>query len=187
MRQIIRFLLLASTILASPYPFADDIPVTTLPAELSAVEIAIGSIGTGIDSKAYRKLRHIIGDAVAKNVIDKFVVYNYGIEGGFSGCVQASPTATIAAFEKFTQRLSTLHPKPGTTYTYTPTTDCINTATAAAKAATKYLCFTYDQGGSDVCRQFKCTSNCGNFPKNWKPSGTQWQGACPNSPPSDCP
>ncbi|NOS88805.1 MAG: hypothetical protein HOP34_09760 [Methylococcaceae bacterium] len=58
---------------------------------------------------------------------------------------------------------------------------------ATIMQATQYRCYTYNQLGSDACVQYKCTSNCGNFPTNWKPSGKEWNGACPNKPPSNCP
>jgi hypothetical protein len=56
-----------------------------------AIEININGIGPAVDRMAYKKLRKTIGDAVTNEVIDKFVIYGYGKEGGFSGCIEGRP------------------------------------------------------------------------------------------------
>lgn len=83
-----------------------------------AVEISIGGTGYAMDKNSYKKVRKAIGDAVTNDVIDKFVIYGYGKEGGFSGCVEArhlgeAPTNT---FEKFVKQLSTIKPPKKTTF-----------------------------------------------------------------------
>jgi hypothetical protein len=66
-------------------------PVFALPAftENRAVEVSISGIGPAVDTAAYATVRQVIGHALADGVIDKFVVYGYGIEGGFSACAEA--------------------------------------------------------------------------------------------------
>jgi hypothetical protein len=87
MNRFIQCFTVAITLLASSAAFSATEP----PAEdRHAIEISIGGNGSGVDMAAYRKLRSLIGNAVGNGVIDKFVIYGYGREGGFSGCVEAA-------------------------------------------------------------------------------------------------
>jgi hypothetical protein len=103
-----------------------------------AVEISIGSIGTGIDTKAYLNLRKVIGNAITNSIIDKFVIYGYGIEGGFSGCVEDRPSSAIpsTAFNQFLTQLNAIHPKSGTTYSLHRIKTCPALPVMAIKPAT---------------------------------------------------
>ncbi len=53
-----------------------------------ALEISIFGIGPAVDSEALRSVRLIIGRAVARGVIDTYITYGYGIEGGTASCIQ---------------------------------------------------------------------------------------------------
>jgi hypothetical protein len=82
-----------------------------------AIEININGIGPAVDRTAYKKLRKTIGDAVTNEVIDKFVIYGYAKEGGFSGCIEgrsltASPSKN---FETLVKRLTAIKPNRKTT------------------------------------------------------------------------
>ncbi|MEQ1558943.1 MAG: hypothetical protein ABL933_08420 [Methyloglobulus sp.] len=68
-----------------------------------AVEISIGGIGPGVDQAALQTVRQAIGFGVGQGIVDKFIVNEFArpIEGGFTGCVQASPyTKQFGAFVK---------------------------------------------------------------------------------------
>ncbi len=110
------FLLIAMTaaVFSSSSLFAKSLPVLET---RHAIEISIGGIGPGVDAGAYKKVRRLIGNAVADSVIDKFIVLGYGREGGFSACVEDRPTnqPTSPAFEKFVRQLKNVKPDPSTT------------------------------------------------------------------------
>jgi hypothetical protein len=83
-----------------------------------AIEININGIGPAVDRMAYKKLRKTIGDAVTNEVIDKFVIYGYGKEGGFSGCIDGRPLLTVEPsknFEKLVKQLTAIKPNRKTT------------------------------------------------------------------------
>ena len=83
-----------------------------------AIEININGIGPAVDRMAYKKLRKTIGDAVTNEVIDKFVIYGYGKEGGFSGCIEGRPLLTFEPsknFEKLVKQLTAIKPNRKTT------------------------------------------------------------------------
>jgi hypothetical protein len=79
-----------------------------------AVEVSIGGIGPAVDEYAYRTVRQVIGMAVANGTVDHMVVYGYGKEGGFSGCLAASPFARDDAFTTFVRQLRTITVNPET-------------------------------------------------------------------------
>ncbi|MCX7094168.1 MAG: hypothetical protein NTY50_12060 [Methylobacter sp.] len=110
------FLLLWITgLLASSMLYAKPAPIVET---RHAIEISIGGIGPGVDPVAYKKLRQLLGNAVAASVIDKFVIYGYGREGGFSACVEDRPSAQppSKAFEKFVKQLNGIKPDPSTSF-----------------------------------------------------------------------
>ena len=101
--------------------FTNVITVSTVvkPIETRhAIEININGIGPAVDRMAYKKLRKTIGDAVTNEVIDKFVIYGYGKEGGFSGCIEGRPLLTVEPsknFEKLVKQLTAIKPNRKTT------------------------------------------------------------------------
>ncbi|MGZ5027704.1 MAG: hypothetical protein ACXV9T_11040 [Methylobacter sp.] len=105
-------------------------PVFALPAlpafiQNRAIEISISGIGPAVDTAAYETVRQVIGHAVADGTIDKFVVYGYGIEGGFSACVEAPAHAQAGSLDGVMRRLHTISPNPQTTaYSVTPAESC---------------------------------------------------------------
>jgi heat shock protein HslJ len=55
------------------------------------LEISIFGIGPAVDAQALSAVRGTIGSAVTRGVIDTYITYGYGIEGGSSSCIQLSP------------------------------------------------------------------------------------------------
>ena len=82
-------------------------------AQKNAVEIYIGGIGPAVDAAAFETVKQVIGHAVGNGIVDKFIVYGYGIEGGFSACVQAS--GRTKGFGLFVKQLRAIKPNPETT------------------------------------------------------------------------
>lgn len=115
MKKSVYFLLWFSGLLVSSALYAKPAPVVET---RHAVEISIGGIGPGVDAVAYKQLRRVIGNAVANSVIDKFVIYGYGHEGGFSACVEDRPSdqPPSKAFEKFVKQLNGIKPDPSTSF-----------------------------------------------------------------------
>ncbi|MDO9105553.1 MAG: hypothetical protein Q7U57_11390 [Methylovulum sp.] len=92
-------------------------------AESRAVEININGMGPAVDDAAFTTVKQVIGSAIANGVIDQFIVYGYGDEGGFSACAQAS--SRNKGFVAFVKQLRSIMPNPATTaYTLNPVTAC---------------------------------------------------------------
>lgn len=105
MKKYAYWLLVGSALSISAPIFAED----------RAVEININGIGPPVDDAAVRTVRQVIGHAVASGVIDKFIVYGYGIEGGFSACAEASPSKQAKPLNTFVRGLRSIRPDPQTT------------------------------------------------------------------------
>jgi hypothetical protein len=80
-----------------------------------AAEGSIFGIGPAVDGAAYRKVRALIGKAIAQGAVDSFFVYGYGIEGGFSFCAQRARFASANDFAAFVRKLRAVRPDPNTT------------------------------------------------------------------------
>ncbi|MDD5276450.1 MAG: hypothetical protein PHR16_10265 [Methylovulum sp.] len=105
---------------------------TSAMAQNHAVEINIGGKGPAVDGFAFDTVRQVIGHAVANGVVDKFIVNNYGVEGGFSACAQTS--ARTKGFVAFVQQLHTIVPNPNTTfYSVRLATACTENVTFCAQ------------------------------------------------------
>lgn len=89
--------------------------VSIATTKLVAVEISIGGIGPGVDETALQTIRQVIGFGVGQGVVNKFIVNDYArpIEGGFTGCVQASPYTD--QFGAFVKQLKAIKANPMTT------------------------------------------------------------------------
>lgn len=111
----------------SDWPDAQEVPCRG--EDLSAnqaVEISIFGIGPAVDAKVYKRLRLLIGNAIAGGVLDKFIVRGYGIEGGFSACVEARRFAPENRFANFVKQLKSIRANPKTTaYSVAPIESCI--------------------------------------------------------------
>ncbi|WP_374089907.1 hypothetical protein [Methylomicrobium lacus] len=112
------------------WPDASEAPCEEEVAfEGNAAEISITGIGPAVDGKAYRKVLKTIGNAVADNVISRFIVYGYGVEGGFSGCVQEGRFAQPNAFSDVIKKLRAINADPSTTaYSVTAVDKCETSA-----------------------------------------------------------
>lgn len=112
--------------LLSHWPDAQE--VACRDQELSssqALDISIFSIGPPVDAKAYKKVRLVIGNAIASGVLDKFIVRGYGIEGGFSGCVESGRFTPEKRFNNVLKQLRAIRPNRETTaYSVEPTASC---------------------------------------------------------------
>ncbi len=104
-------------------------------AENRAVEININGIGPPVDNAAFQTVRQVIGHAVAQGIIDKFFVYAYGIEGGFSACAQAAPHVRVKQLRAFVRSLRSICPDPQTTaYSVNLTQSCSDTVACTQEA-----------------------------------------------------
>ncbi len=110
----------------SDWPDAGESPCQEkLAFEGNAAEIAINGIGPPVDGNAYRKVRKTIGEAVADNLISHFIVYSYGVEGGFSSCVQEGSFAQPNAFSDFINKLRAIkYDRNITAYSVTAVDKC---------------------------------------------------------------
>jgi hypothetical protein len=136
MKKIL-LLLMTCVLLNSSVSFAREFP---MPKTQHGIEISIGSIGhKGVDVAAYKKVRHLIGNAVANGVVDKFIVLGYGQQGGFSACIEDKISnqpmgkffeSSNKAFEKFVWQLRNVKPNPKTTsYNINWVASCSDTVT----------------------------------------------------------
>lgn len=80
-----------------------------------ALEISIFGIGPAVDSEAVRAVRRIIGRAVARGVIDTYITYGYGIEGGTASCIQLSRFEDSSSLPQLERELLQIQPNPNTT------------------------------------------------------------------------
>ncbi len=102
-----------------------SIPLSVF-ADNRAVEVSIAGVGPGVDNAAYQTVRQLLGYAVAKGIVDKFIVSAYGIEGGFSACAEAAaPHGQVKNIDPLIRRLRAIHPNPETTaYSVNPVASC---------------------------------------------------------------
>jgi hypothetical protein len=159
-KNLIRFVVFTTALLVSVTAFSAILPVVK-PAKSAipikpvtpvkkedrhGVEISIGKDNTGIDFDVYNKVRFLIGQAIADNVVDRFLIYGYitegategATEGGFSGCVQDKPSTAIPSkeFEAFIKKLNAIQTKSGTTYAVNRIKNCPALAVAIKKPLT---------------------------------------------------
>ncbi len=80
-----------------------------------ALEISIFGIGPAVDSQALRAVRSVIGTAVSRGVIDTYITYGYGIEGGSSSCIQLSPYENSKSLVQLESELFQIQPNRETT------------------------------------------------------------------------
>lgn len=124
MKIITWYIVLLSSLFLNANVFALNLAAKTNPI---GVEVSIGSIGGEFDVTAYKALRKAIGENVKNEILDKFLIYGYGIEGGFSGCVEAAPGMAISSrFSKFLTKLAAIKPKTGTTFYFKRVLNCPN-------------------------------------------------------------
>lgn len=80
-----------------------------------ALEISIFGIGPAVDAKAVKAVRAVIGRAVTEGVIDTYITYGYGIEGGSSSCIQLSRFQDSQKLRQLRNELLQIKPNPKTT------------------------------------------------------------------------
>lgn len=90
-------------------------PASTLAQSQSALEISIFGIGPAVDFKAVKAVQSVIGRAVANGVVDTYITYGYGIEGGTSSCIQLSPFANSRKLFQLKNELLQIKPNRETT------------------------------------------------------------------------
>lgn len=95
------------------------------PVGTSAVEITIGGIGPGVDARAFKQVKLLIGEGVYSDTVAYFDVSGYGKEGGFSACIEKGTFAAAGSFDKLVRALKAIKPDPRTTaYNVTPVARC---------------------------------------------------------------
>lgn len=80
--------------------------------EARAVEINIFGLGPAIDARAFREVRTLIAREVVDNNVTKFIVSGFGVEGGFSACVELRGEREARDLDA---RLRRVRPDPSTT------------------------------------------------------------------------
>lgn len=80
-----------------------------------ALEISIFGIGPAVDSEAVRSVRRVIGRAVSRGVVDTYITYGYGREGGSTSCIQLSPFEDNSSLLQLERELLQIRPNPNTT------------------------------------------------------------------------
>lgn len=80
-----------------------------------ALEISIFGIGPAVDSEAVRSVRRVIGKAVTRGIIDTYITYGYGIEGGSTACIQLSPFGDSKSLLQLENELLQIQPNRATT------------------------------------------------------------------------
>lgn len=114
MKKLLHNFALISLMLFSAVLNSANIPTAKNPF---GIEISIGSVGQTIDLNAYTKLSQTIGSNVSSNIVDKFLIYGYGYEAGFSGCIEAAPGLVPGIdFSKLLNNLNAIQPAAGTAY-----------------------------------------------------------------------
>lgn len=114
MTKILRYVLVSALGLFNTVAYSDNVPTAQNPF---GIEFSIGSIGDNIDSKAFDTLLSHIGNNIRAKVIDKMLIYGYGTQAGFSGCIEASPGLVPSVpFNALLNNLSRIQPKEGTLY-----------------------------------------------------------------------
>lgn len=101
--------------------------VNVLPSDSQqrALEVSIFGIGPAVDQRAVESLRSVIGRAVMKGVIDTYITYGYGIEGGSSSCIQLSRYQDPKQLFQLRSQLLQIKPNPATTsYNVKPVAAC---------------------------------------------------------------
>jgi hypothetical protein len=127
MNRLTYAFLIGAFVLNYASAFAED---STDPAVERAVNITLTNDGRGLDNTALRSVRKLVGQAVAANTVDTFVVYSpraggpIPIEGGLSACAEAAFNVTPKKFNAFVRQLRSVHPKAGTFLNVELTSQC---------------------------------------------------------------
>lgn len=91
-------------------------PATTLAQQPQrAIEVSIFGIGPVVDVEALTAVRSVIGRAVAQGLVDTYITYGYGIEGGMASCIQLSPFQNSQKLMQLKSELLKIRPNRSTT------------------------------------------------------------------------
>lgn len=119
-----------------------------------AIEISIFGIGPAVDSEAVRSVQRVIGKAVARGIVDNYITYGYGIEGGSSSCIQLSPFQDDKSLLQLERELLQIKPNPATTAYNVKTVAACNKEVKSRVQASEQLADTQwlleDLGGTSV-------------------------------------
>lgn len=80
-----------------------------------AIEISIFGIDPAVDALAVRDVQRVIGKAVSRGIIDNYITYGYGTEGGSSSCIQISRLEDNKNLQQLESELLQIRPNPATT------------------------------------------------------------------------
>ena len=90
-------------------------PASTLAQSQRALEVSIFGIGPAVDLKALTAVRSVIGKGVAQGVVDTYITYGYGREGGMASCIQLSPYQDSEKLTQLRRELLQIKPNRSTT------------------------------------------------------------------------
>lgn len=93
----------------------ESVKVLQPESQQRALEVSIFGIGPAVDPKAVEAVRSVIGRAVAQGVVDSYITYGYGIEGGSSSCIQLSRFQDPKQLLQLRNQLLQVKPNPQTT------------------------------------------------------------------------
>lgn len=80
-----------------------------------ALEISIFGIGPAVDAEALSAVRRVIGNAVSRGIVDTYITYGYGIEGGSASCIQLSRFEDSNSLAQLERELLRIQPNRETT------------------------------------------------------------------------
>lgn len=80
-----------------------------------ALEVSIFGIGPAVNAQAVEAVRSVIGRAVAQGVVDTYITYGYGVEGGSSSCLQLRRFQDPKQLLQLRSQLLQIKPNPQTT------------------------------------------------------------------------
>ena len=107
---MIRKILLVILLLGFQMKSAFAIDSTTA----DALSFSIGVLGSSTDSKLSHRVRIVIGEGIANNIIDTFLLTSVLPDGSLQGCVQKSPKSSREQFQRFVSKLRTVKYNPAT-------------------------------------------------------------------------
>lgn len=90
-------------------------PAPALAQTPRALEISIFGIGPAVDLQALEAVRSVIASAITKGVVDTYITYGYGIEGGTASCIQLSPYEDSEKLLQLQSELLQIQPNRETT------------------------------------------------------------------------
>lgn len=80
-----------------------------------ALEISVFGIGPAVEPQVANKVRSLVAKAFTDNTIDQIRTLGYGIEGGWSLCVELSPWKSESDLAALKKAIDAIPTRPGRT------------------------------------------------------------------------